>query len=63
MDDPLGGFLTTEQLARRDQIVFSEAKAMHIPVVWNLAGGYQKPVYEVSKIHNAIMQACIDVYL
>ena len=47
VDDPLGGFLTTEQLAIRDQIVFSEAKAMHIPVVWNLAGGYQEPVYEV----------------
>ncbi len=63
VDDPLGGFLTTEQLARRDQIVFSEAKAMEIPVVWNLAGGYQEPVHEVLKIHNATMRACIDAYL
>ena len=63
VDDPLGGFLTTEQLARRDQTVFSEAKAMQIPVVWNLAGGYQEPIYEVLKIHNATMQVCIDVYL
>lgn len=63
VDDPLGGFLTTEQLARRDQIVFSEAKAMQIPVVWNLAGGYQEPVYEVLRIHNATMRACVDAYL
>ena len=63
VDDPLGGFLTTEQLARRDQIVFSEAKAMQIPLVWNLAGGYQEPVYEVLRIHNATMRACADAYL
>ena len=63
VDDPLGGFLTTEQLARRDQIVFSGARAMRIPVAWNLAGGYQEPVYEVLRIHNATMRACIDAYL
>lgn len=63
VDDPLGGFLTTEQLARRDQIVFSEAKAMGIPVVWNLAGGYQEPVYEVLRIHNNTMRTCIAAYI
>jgi hypothetical protein len=62
VEDPLGGFLTTKQLARRDQIVFSLAKTMGIPVVWNLAGGYQEPVYEVLKIHNATMRACIAAY-
>ena len=63
VDDPLGGFLTTEQLARRDQIVFSAAKEMGIPVVWNLAGGYQEPVHEVLKIHNNTMRACVAVYV
>jgi acetoin utilization deacetylase AcuC-like enzyme len=62
VDDPLGGFLTTEQLARRDQIVFALAKEMGIPVVWNLAGGYQEPFYEVLKIHNNTMLACMASY-
>lgn len=40
--DPLGGWLTTEQLRERDARVF-EALARHrVPVVWNLAGGYQR---------------------
>jgi acetoin utilization deacetylase AcuC-like enzyme len=63
VDDPLGGFLTTEQLTRRDEIVFSVARTLGIPVVWNLAGGYQEPVYEVLKIHNNTMRACIAAYL
>lgn len=41
IDDPLGGFLTTEQIKQRDAIVFREAKCWDIPLVWNLAGGYQ----------------------
>lgn len=39
IDDPLGGWLTTEELRERDEIVFVEAPA---PLVWNLAGGYQR---------------------
>lgn len=62
VDDPLGGFLSTEQLARRDHIVFSTAKAMGIPVVWNLAGGYQEDIGEVLRIHNNTMRACVEVY-
>jgi len=42
VDDPLGGAFTTEQLKRRDQIVFSTLASMVIPVAFNLAGGYQK---------------------
>lgn len=63
VDDPLGGFLTTDQLTRRDEIVFSVARTLGIPVVWNLAGGYQEPVYEVLKIHNNTMRASIAAYL
>jgi len=62
VNDPLGGFLTTEQLARRDQIVFTVAKAMGVPVVWNLAGGYQDSLYEVLKIHTNTMLACSAAY-
>ena len=61
--DPLGGFLTTAELAERDRIVFSVAKSIGIPVVWNLAGGYQEPVARVLEIHRNTMAACIAEYL
>lgn len=62
-EDPLGGFLTTEQLARRDFIVFSVAKQMGLPVVWNLAGGYQDPIERVLDIHSNTLRACMAVYM
>lgn len=61
--DPLGGFLSTAELAERDQIVFSVAKSIGVPVVWNLAGGYQEPVAGVLEIHRNTMAACIAAYL
>ena len=39
IDDPLGGILTTAQMSARDRLVFE--KLGHLPLVWNLAGGYQ----------------------
>ncbi len=39
VDDPLGGILTTAQMIARDRMVFE--KLGHLPLVWNLAGGYQ----------------------
>jgi acetoin utilization deacetylase AcuC-like enzyme len=42
VDDPLGGWLTTDELRRRDSIVFERLRALEVPVAWNLAGGYQK---------------------
>ncbi len=62
VDDPLGGFMTDEQLAQRDAIVFAEAKTMKLPIVWNLAGGYQEPLPKVLDIHDRTMQACIAAY-
>jgi acetoin utilization deacetylase AcuC-like enzyme len=61
--DPLGGFLTTEQLAQRDLIVFSTAKALGLPIVWNLAGGYQEPIGKVLEIHSNTMRACAATYV
>lgn len=61
-DDPLGGFLTTSEMMERDRIIFSEAKAMNLPVVWNLAGGYQLPHERIIKIHRNTMLACVAVY-
>lgn len=49
IDDPLGGWLTTAELLRRDEIVFREFAG--IPVAWNLAGGYQvEPDGSIPKI-------------
>lgn len=67
VNDPLGGFLTTEQLQERDQIVFEMANRLGVPVAWNLAGGYQKnengEISPVIEIHRNTMQECAKVYV
>lgn len=60
VDDPLGGILTTEQLKRRDRIVFEIANRYSLPLVWNLAGGYQKPIEKVIQIHINTLEVCLD---
>lgn len=62
VDDPLGGFLDDEQLARRDATVFAEARQLGLPVAWNLAGGYQEPLSKVLDIHDRTMAACVAAY-
>ncbi len=60
-DDPLGGWMTTAQLARRDALVFQTARAMGLPVAWDLAGGYQRDaeggIRPVLTIHDNTMAA------
>ena len=67
VDDPLGGWLTTAQLARRDRLVFEALHALRVPVAWNLAGGYQKEedgsIPKVLEIHDNTMRACAQVFL
>jgi acetoin utilization deacetylase AcuC-like enzyme len=41
-DDPLGGYLTTEQIQQRDSLVINPLRKTQIPMVISLAGGYQK---------------------
>lgn len=66
VDDPLGGWLRTPQLARRDRIVFEQAERMGIPLVWNLAGGYQVEadgsIPRVLEVHDNTMEACVRAY-
>ena len=62
VDDELGGWLTTKQLAERDRIVFEAAKKARVPLAWNLAGGYQKPLRKVLDIHDNTLRACWEVY-
>ncbi|NUO53381.1 MAG: histone deacetylase [Polyangiaceae bacterium] len=62
--DPLGGFLDDDDLRTRDQIVFRTARALGVPVAWNLAGGYQRDknggIGAVLSIHAATAEAAID---
>ncbi|RJR10591.1 histone deacetylase [Candidatus Parcubacteria bacterium] len=58
-DDPCGGALSTEQLARRDDIVFDFFSSKRIPVAWNLAGGYQTPLEKVLVIHDNTLDAAL----
>lgn len=64
-DDPLGGFLTTEQLMERDRRVFAACRSRNIPISWNLAGGYQRDsqdsIRPVLDIHNNTLKACWEV--
>lgn len=66
-NDPYGGLLTYEQMKERDTMVFEFAKKHNIPLVWNLAGGYQRDsdgtIEPVLKCHRNTMQACIDTYI
>jgi hypothetical protein len=43
--------------------VFSKAKALGIPLVWNLAGGYQEPISRVLEIHRNTMNACVGEFV
>lgn len=62
IDDPLGGWLTTEQMAQRDRIVFETAKQIKLPIAWNLAGGYQKDIRKVLDIHDNTIRQCWAVF-
>lgn len=65
--DPLGGWMTDEQLAERDRIVFETAREMRLPLAWDLAGGYQRDAHgsiePVLRIHRNTMAACIKAYI
>jgi hypothetical protein len=46
----------------RDRTVFRFAAAEGIPIVWNLAGGYQRPVDRVIGLHLNTLQECLDAF-
>lgn len=62
VEDPLGGWMTTDELKRRDALVFATCAKLGIPVAWDLAGGYQQPLQKVLDIHNNTMAVCIAEY-
>lgn len=64
IDDDLGsGWLTDDQLRRRDEAVLRVCRAIRLPAAWNLAGGYQKPLRRALDIHDNTMQECAKAWL
>lgn len=57
--DPYGvGYLDELGLMRRDQGIMAAAKNAGVPLVWNLAGGYTKPMQKVIDLHlNTLMMS------
>lgn len=60
INDPLGGLLTTREMLKRDLAVFRAFKGR--PLVWNLAGGYQRDVAgsiePILQLHRNTALAC-----
>jgi acetoin utilization deacetylase AcuC-like enzyme len=61
-DDPLGGWMSAEQMRHRDRIVFQYCRLRSLPVVWNLAGGYQEDFQRVLDLHHATMEECLSAF-
>jgi acetoin utilization deacetylase AcuC-like enzyme len=63
IDDELGGgWMTTEQIAARDRIVFQTCKRIGLPVAWCLGGGYQSPLRRILELHDFTMLACAKTF-
>lgn len=66
VNDPYGGWLTTEELRQRDAMVFDALAKLKVPVAWNLAGGYQVEqdgsIPKVLEIHDNTMRECLRVF-
>ena len=61
--DPYGvGYLSKEGLAARDRGVFTAARDAGVPLVWNLAGGYAKPMQDTIDIHLQTLAISNEVY-
>ena len=63
VDDPMiRGTMTTEQIRRRERIVFETCRSLSLPVSWILAGGYQKPLDKVVHLHGLAMEECLAAW-
>jgi len=61
--DPYGaGYLSKEGLAARDRGIFTAAREARVPLVWNLAGGYAKPMQDTIDIHLQTLAISNEVY-
>lgn len=64
--DPYGGWMETDEMRRRDAVVFEILATHEVPVAWNLAGGYQVApdgsIPKVLEIHDNTMRECVRVH-
>ncbi len=60
--DPLGGWMTSLQMRLRDRLVFRWCRDNGVPVVWNLAGGYQQDFQSVLDLHHATLEECLNAF-
>ena len=61
IDDPYGaGYLTNMQWGQRDTQVFSTCKELRLPIVWNLAGGYNGA--KTLNLHARTFLAALQVF-
>lgn len=70
VDDPLGpgeSGMCDSEMRQRDRLIFELCRTHHLPVVWNLAGGYQRDelggIPKVLKLHRATMEECVRCFL
>ena len=64
IDDPLGSLgMTTEQMLRRDELVFTFCRQSQIPTMFVLAGGYQEPIENLVPLHVNTFKAAWQVYI
>ena len=70
VDDPLGpgpDGMTSDEMRRRDRLVFETCLRLELPVVWNLAGGYQRDEFggiaPVLQLHRQTMEECVRCFV
>lgn len=65
VNDPLGGRMSTKEMQQRDALVFELASKHRLPLVWCLAGGYQRDksggIEPVLALHRQTMFECLKV--
>jgi acetoin utilization deacetylase AcuC-like enzyme len=54
------GYLTTREWEVRDQYIFSTCKRKGMPIVFNLAGGYNGSM--TNNLHHSTVQTCRSIY-
>ncbi|MCA9036862.1 MAG: hypothetical protein KDA91_17125 [Planctomycetaceae bacterium] len=70
IDDPLGPGelgMYDHEMRKRDRLIFELCRNHNLPVVWNLAGGYQRDqfgdIHKVLMLHRATMEECVRCFI
>lgn len=61
IEDPfMAGTLTSAQWVQRDRFIFEACKKAGVPIVWNLAGGYNGA--KTLDLHTSTFETAVDVF-